>query len=93
MDTVCKHAPPAPAARAAGGSMVMRLCRSGGRKGLPLGRGECLHRQRVDLSAHSIAQRRIDALVALHPRLAVEIGSDDLVFKLNGARAEICAAR
>ena len=44
---------------------------------MPLGGGERLHRQRVDLSAHSIAQRRIDALMALHPRLAVEIGSDD----------------
>ena len=68
---------PPPAARAAGGSMVVRLCRSWGRNGLPLGGGERLHRQRMDLSAHSIAQRRIDALVALHPRLAVEIGSDD----------------
>ena len=44
---------------------------------MPLGRGECLHRQRVDLSAHSIAQRLIDALVALHPRPALEIGGDD----------------
>jgi hypothetical protein len=61
--------------------MVVRVCRSGGlsfgRLGLPLGRGERLHRQRVDLSAHSIAQRRIDALVALHPRPALEIGGDD----------------
>ena len=30
----------------------------------PLGGGERLHRQRVDLLAHSIAQRRIDPLVA-----------------------------
>ena len=44
---------------------------------MPLGRSKCLHRQRVDLSAHSIAQRRIDALMALHPRLAVEIGGND----------------
>ena len=43
----------------------------------PLSRGEGLHRQRVDLSAHSIAERRIDALVALHPRPAFEIGGDD----------------
>jgi hypothetical protein len=70
-----RHRP--PAARAAGGSMVVRLCRSLGRKGLPLGGGERLHRQRVDLSAHSIAERRIDALVALDPTAAFEIGGDD----------------
>ena len=44
---------------------------------MPLGRCERLHRQRVDLSAHSIAECRIDALVALHPRAAFEIGGDD----------------
>jgi len=57
--------------------MVVLGCRSLSRKGLPLGGGERLHRQRVDLSAHSIAERRKDALVALHPRPALEIGGDD----------------
>ena len=44
---------------------------------MPLGRGECLHRQRMDLSAHSIAERRVDTLVALHPRPTLEVGGDD----------------
>ena len=48
-----------------------------GRAGVPLGGGERLHRQRVDLLAHSIAQRRIDALVSLHPAGALERGGDD----------------
>ena len=47
------------------------------RRGLPLGGGERLHRQRVDLSAHSIAERRIDALVALNPGSALEVGGND----------------
>ncbi len=31
----------------------------------------------MNLSAHSIAERRIDALVALHARAAFELGRDD----------------
>ena len=39
--------------------------------------GERLHRQRVDLLAHALAERRIHELVALHPALAAERLADD----------------
>src|SRR3981189_3493900 len=38
---------------------------------------EVFHRQRMDLFAHAIAERRIDHLVALHPAAAFESGGDD----------------
>src|SRR5687768_7681156 len=58
---------------------------AGGSVGVVLGRGllgplggrERLHRQRVDLLAHSIAQCRVDPLVARDTGLAVELGRDD----------------
>ena len=40
---------------------------------LPLLGRERLHRQRVDLLAHALAERRVDELVALHAALAGEL--------------------
>ena len=40
-------------------------------------RREGLHRQRVNLLAHAIAQRLVDELVALHAALASEGGRND----------------
>ena len=45
--------------------------------GGPLGGRQRLHRQRVDLLAHSIAERRVDALVAGDAARALELGRDD----------------
>src|SRR6478752_8519462 len=42
-----------------------------------LGRGERLHRQRVDLLAHAVAEGAVDALVAGDPVRALELGGDD----------------
>src|SRR5439155_18056420 len=44
---------------------------SGGRGGCPLGRGQRLHRQGVDLLAHSIAQGLVNPLVARHAARAL----------------------
>jgi hypothetical protein len=49
----------------------------GSRSGRPFRRGERLHRQRVDLLPHSIAQGGVDPLVAAHARQALELGRDD----------------
>lgn len=43
----------------------------------PFVRRQRLHRQRVDLLAHAIAERRIDELVALHPVAAGKLGRHD----------------
>src|SRR5438445_11684553 len=45
--------------------------------GAPFLRREGAHRQRVDLFAHALAERRIDQLVALHAAAAGEFGGDD----------------
>ena len=45
--------------------------------GVPFGGGQRLHRKRVDLFAHSIAERRVDALVARDARAALELGRHD----------------
>ena len=50
---------------------------SGGRRGSPLGRGQRLHRQGVDLLAHSIAQGLVNPLVARHAARALEFGRHD----------------
>ena len=46
--------------------------------GLPLFRGKGLHRQRVDLLAHAVAEGRVDELVLLdHPLAAEQRAHDD----------------
>src|SRR5438132_6900058 len=45
--------------------------------GAPLLRRERAHRQRVDLLAHAIAERRIDELVALHAAAPGKFVGDD----------------
>ncbi len=45
--------------------------------GLVFGGGEGLHRQRVDLLAHSIAEGLVDPLVALDAAAPLELGRDD----------------
>src|SRR6266404_5757838 len=45
--------------------------------GAPLLRCERAHRQRVDLLAHAIAERRIDELVALHAAAPGELVGND----------------
>src|SRR6185369_16897606 len=42
-----------------------------------LGRGERLHRQRVDLLAHPVAEGAVDALVAGDPVRSLELRGDD----------------
>ena len=67
--------------QASGGGSVMMMAggRGGGSFGPagPFGGRERLHRQRVDLLAHSIAQCRIHPLVAPDARQAVELGRHD----------------
>lgn len=46
-----------------------------------LGRRERLHGQRVDLGAHPVAERRVDALVAAHAQQPVELGGETMVAK------------
>ena len=59
--------------------VTARRCRvrPGDRVAGALGRGERLHRQRVDLLAHSVAEGAVDALVAGDPVRALELGRDD----------------
>src|SRR3990172_782692 len=45
--------------------------------GAPLQRGQGAHRERVDLHAHSFAQRRVHQLMALHAALAFKRTRDD----------------
>ncbi len=45
--------------------------------GSKLGGGEGLHGQRVNLFAHSIAQGRVNPLVAAHTRQSLEFGRHD----------------
>ena len=57
------------------GLSVLDVVRVGRRR--PFGRGQGLHRQRVDLGPHPVAQRGVNALVPKHPTLAGELGRDD----------------
>jgi hypothetical protein len=60
------------------GSRAWLSERRGNRGGFgPFGRRERLHRQSVDLLAHSIAQRLIDALMSGHAVGAFKLGRDD----------------
>src|SRR5688572_32617177 len=45
--------------------------------GFPLLRRQGAHRQRMDLLAHALAQRRVHQLVALHVAAAGELARDD----------------
>src|SRR5882762_9520880 len=55
----------------------MSVVMSGGGGGCPLGRGQRLHRQGVDLLAHSIAQGLVDLLMASHAARAFEFARHD----------------
>ena len=63
-----------PAARAAAGGSGGVVC---GRGSSVLGRGQRLHRQRMDLGLHSIAQGLVNALMAPHAALAFEFSRND----------------
>src|SRR5258706_6712149 len=54
---------------------------------LPLFGCERLHRERVDLRAHAVAERRVDELVALHAALAGEGGGNDERLKMLAVAA------
>ena len=43
----------------------------------PFSRGQCLHRQGMDLGPHSIAQGLVNALVTRNAVLAIELGRDN----------------
>ncbi len=45
--------------------------------GGPFGRGQGLHRERVDFLAHALAQGGVHPLMAAHTRQAFELGRDD----------------
>jgi hypothetical protein len=60
-----------------GVSVGVVRCRVSGRRGRPFGGRECLHRQRVDLGAHLVAERGVHPLVPLDTRQAVEISGHD----------------
>jgi hypothetical protein len=49
---------------------------------LPILGGKSLHGKRVDLGAHTLAQRRVNELVLLHARLAAEGGAHNHRFKM-----------
>src|SRR5687768_15354779 len=48
----------------------------------PVFRGQRLHRERVYLGAHALAQRPVHQLVRLHPRLAAERRAHDHRFEV-----------